>query len=314
MSYSSCIQHPNKNRYTIVYEWQIIFCQNNHCAALLLSFFSSWHDWKIQHDQYYRRANNITEAHGDGRPNNENAYLFFSTEQLIEGCMGFYGKKAIADALELLTTLGVIKPNSNPNPRYHFDKTKYFQFYPHVCNRWIAENYSNGSNQDENDSQVVDLFDNPKMADRLDEKDLPSAKNSRPSSEKARYITNTKNNTTNNNNLINTEDDLVKKIIKFLIAKGLSAKHMDQPDNIELIKKLCKAGSTVEIFSEAFEISTEKASQGFGFSYLSKVVESLLTKSKKANNKNLSNNFSDKTKYVYESNFKNAMSWAEDLV
>src|SRR5579872_5061286 len=130
MSYNSSIRQPENTRYIQIHEWQIKFCQNNHCAALLLAFFISWHDWKTQNDQYYRRANDIAEMHGDGRPHNQNAYLFFSMDELIEGCMGFYGKNAINEALQLLASLNVITIHKNPNPRYYFDKTKYFQFDP----------------------------------------------------------------------------------------------------------------------------------------------------------------------------------------
>jgi hypothetical protein len=123
-----------KNKRVVVRAWQIDFCDGNHCAALLLSFFASWHDWKLKNDQYYSRTNDIAEMHGDGRPYNQNAYLFFSTEELIEKCLGLYGKNAISAAIQLLVSLKVLSIHKNPNPRYKFDKTKYFRFYPSVCN------------------------------------------------------------------------------------------------------------------------------------------------------------------------------------
>ncbi|MEO8965575.1 MAG: hypothetical protein ABI370_12995, partial [Gammaproteobacteria bacterium] len=123
---TSCIRHPENNRYIQLHEWQVTFCEGNHCAALLLAFLSAWHNWKLKNDHYYHRANDIAEMHGDGRPHNQNAYLFFSMDELIEGCMDFYGKKAVNAALDFLVSLSVISIHKNPNKRYHFDQTKYF--------------------------------------------------------------------------------------------------------------------------------------------------------------------------------------------
>ena len=197
---SSCIRHPENTRYIQLFDWQVAFCQGNHCAALLLAYFIAWHDWKCKHDQYYRRSNDIAEVHGDGRLHNENAYLFFSTEELIEGCMGLYGKKAVTDSIESLVKLAVISVHKNPNPRYYFDRTKYFKFYPNVCNAWIKENYA---------IQDVDSDDRAKTTDRKDKKEQLSRKSNRPLDENRQTITNTTNNTTNKNQSNNTHHDFV---------------------------------------------------------------------------------------------------------
>lgn len=134
------IHHPENNHCLQLHEWMVKFCGNNHCAALLLAFFLSWHEWRLRHDIYYRRLIN-TEIHKDVGINNENAYLFFTFQELIDGLMGLYDQKTVASALDLLVSLGVISTHKNLNSTYPFDKTKYFKLYPHVCDHWLANNY-----------------------------------------------------------------------------------------------------------------------------------------------------------------------------
>ncbi len=199
---SSCVQQPNNNRYIQVFEWQIAFCNQNHCAAFLLSNFISWHDWKLNHDEYYLRANNIAELHGDGRPNNQNAYLFFTMDDLADGILNLYGKNAINIALQLLEELKVISVHKNPNPRYHFDKTKYFMFYPAVCNEWIKTTFENKGNQNQIIEDLNESIDPLKEGDR-------SFESNRPSLKKGEAITYTTSNINNNNN--NARDGLLSQ-------------------------------------------------------------------------------------------------------
>src|SRR5690349_3168678 len=105
---TSCLRHPESSIYLQLHSWMFELCQGNQCAALLLAYFSGWHDWKLDNDHYYKRFNDIAETHGDGRPYVENAYLFFTNEELIAGIMGLYGKKAINEALGFLVSLGII--------------------------------------------------------------------------------------------------------------------------------------------------------------------------------------------------------------
>lgn len=290
------IKVPPKTRYLQIHEWQIAFCNNNHCAAMLLAFFSGWHDWKLIHDEYYKKSNDIAEMHGDGRPHSENAFLFFTTEELIDGLLGFYGKKAVLDGLQLLESLGVITTHKNPNPRYHFDKTKYFQFYPDVCNQWIDRNYSQNNQTTKKDTQAIDSKDRVKIADRSGKNALPSGESSQPSSEKARYITNNTNNTTNKNQSTNLNANFVDQKIKSdagsksnpdvqlivdtIIQSGIPADRFRYPDTIEDIARLHQAGATVDLFLEALAIAKSNTKES-GVRYLVKVVESLLEKSRK---------------------------------
>lgn len=337
---SSCIRHPERNPFIQLYDWQIKFCENNHCAALILSVFIGWHDWKLVNDQYYQHANDIAEMHGDGRPHNQHAYLFFTTENLIAYTMGFYGKKAIQDALELLASLKVISIHPNPNPRYCFDKTKYFLFYPNVCNQWIAHQYPIDKNQ-ENSSQVIDSFDNVKIADREDQNRRPAGKNGRPSDKNSQAITYTTNNTTNKKdqssiareylvdqnkkNKISAyiitikQHPVLQTIFNALTERGFPAERFAYPDTVSSMECLLSQGATLEHFIEAYEIALHVCKQSsFGLRYLFKIVEDLLSKSKrrtspKSTTPPVSLGQPDYSKMHYESDYTNGSNWMGTL-
>jgi len=332
MSHSTCIRQPG-TRYIQIHEWQIKFCQNNHCAGLLLAFFIAWHDWKKQHDQYYRNINDIAEMHGEDHPHSQNAYLFFSMDELIEGCMGFYGKNAINEALKLLVSLKVIKISKNPNPRYHFDKTKYFKFFPDICNDWIVENYPVKNKNSSIKVQLIDFSDAPKKVDRETENSRRSADLGQPSNERGKAITDTTNKTTNKykDQSIKASSDVNSKnkkketqeeegnvnthiVIEALTQQGFSAKHFKYPDTIQTIQRLCKAGASVENFVDAYAIAKRTSTNGFGVNYLAKVVEDYLSKMNKSsihkNSKANHNNF----KPNYEADYSKGLDWIGELI
>ena len=324
MSYSSCISHPQGSRFIQIHAWQIQFCRENHCAALILSFFSNWHDWKIKNDQYYSKFNDIAELHGDGRPHNQNAYLFFTMEDLIQGCLGFYGKNAINEALQLLCSLEVISIHKNPNPRYHFDKTKYFQFYPSVCNQWIVKNYPAKDSYTNKSTQVLESSGASKQANRASENKQSSDEIGQPTFEIGKAITNTTSNTTENNNQsININkisedpkqsmDGEVRLIIEKLIQQGLSTKHLKYPDTIKTMQRLYESGATVEIFLEAYSVARKVSSNGFGINYLAKVVTDILSKNSKSTNENVDAN-NQISKPIYTEDFSNGLDWMGDLI
>lgn len=303
---TSCLRHPESSIYLQLHSWMFELCQGNQCAALLLAYFSGWHDWKLNNDHYYKRFNDIAETHGDGRPHVENAYLFFTNEELIAGIMGLYGKKAINEALDFLVTLGVISIHNNPNPRYHFDKTKYFKFYADVCNAWLAENYPVISIKHQKKSQPIDSTDGAKSPYGKGEKDRVPNKNTRPSGESNRAITNTTNNTTNKDQSITVANDVddhftkketpaenkpseIQAIVDVLISKGMHPKRLDHPDVPKTLQDLCDAGATPGMFCDAYDKALKTTPNSFGVNYIAKVVQGLLDKHKsnKTSNRSL---------------------------
>ena len=118
---------------------------------------------------------------------------------LLDALMGLFGKKSISNGLALLASLDVITIHRNPNRRYCFDRTKYFKFYPEVCNKWLQRNdLLNKSDEDE--SRLIDDFDNIKMDNQWCNNALPSCENDQA-------ITDNTNYKINENQPINARDE-----------------------------------------------------------------------------------------------------------
>ena len=136
---STCIQHPTNEPLLVIRQWQLDFCGGNHCAGALLSFFEYWHNLRLEISQRARPANRNAQQHGKPATQDESLLQFHSDEQLQAGLLDLYGTKKIREGRRLLVTKGAITEHPNPNPRYAFDKTLYFEFHPEVINAWLDQ-------------------------------------------------------------------------------------------------------------------------------------------------------------------------------
>jgi hypothetical protein len=136
---TTCIQHPTREPLLIIRQWQLDFCEGNHCAAALLSQFEYWHNIRLDLNEQAQQANAVAHKHGQPATQAESLLQFHSDEQLQAGLLDLYGTKKIREARHLLVVKGAITEHPNPNPRYAFDKTLYFQFHPEVLNAWLDQ-------------------------------------------------------------------------------------------------------------------------------------------------------------------------------
>lgn len=138
----TCIRHPEAHEYFLrIFPWQIEFCQGNHCAAFLLSYFEGWHNYKLKKSRENKRMNKVAIAHGDPATQDESLWQFHSQKDLERGILGLFKKATIVKGIEYLKEIHVLKVSQNPNPRYKFDKTSFFLFYPHRIQEWLEEIY-----------------------------------------------------------------------------------------------------------------------------------------------------------------------------
>lgn len=63
-------------------------------------------------------------------------------DELEQGVL-LYSRDAINCGLKILVDKKVISIHKNPNPKYSFDRTRYFLFYPVVVNTWLVDNKFN---------------------------------------------------------------------------------------------------------------------------------------------------------------------------
>lgn len=133
---SSCIRHPENEPLIIVRQWQIEFCEGNRTAAALLSFFEYWHSIKIEQSPKAARQNEIAEMHGEEGSQDTSLWQFHTEEQLEAGIL-LFKRTAIGESINLLVEKGAIQIGRNPNPRFKFDRTRWFLFNPGVINAWL---------------------------------------------------------------------------------------------------------------------------------------------------------------------------------
>lgn len=189
----------------------------------------------------------------------------------------------------------------------------------------------------ENSTQVIDLFENAKKetregekADSITPKGVSYINNINSiQSINSININQVENEKLNKSQSLETEqiaareEPNVETIIGALIEQGLPSEKFNYPDALPAIAKLAEQGATVEMFIKAYVISSQAtAGKGFGVNYLVKVVESLLVKLQRTERKT-SMVYEPKFKTikpkpvserVYTNNFRNAMSWAGDII
>jgi transcription initiation factor IIE alpha subunit len=131
---STCINHPIKEPINIYRKWQLVACGGNIPAAIMLNFFEYWHNVKLE---ILERQQEMSASFGD-LDETLLSLIQWHTNDQIEERTGLK-RHAIAKSIKQLEELGFIKTMRNPNPRYSFDATRHFLFYPDVVNRWIDE-------------------------------------------------------------------------------------------------------------------------------------------------------------------------------
>lgn len=136
---TSCIQHPESDRYLIVRAWQIAACDGNDCAAMLLSFFEYSHNWKLENAEKMRELNDLAERMKLPRIHSESTVQWHNDEELRAGILYRYSEHPIRTALALLEAKGFVLPAP-----HHFiranglpDRTRHFSFQPDAINAWL---------------------------------------------------------------------------------------------------------------------------------------------------------------------------------
>lgn len=154
---TSCINHPEKQSLILAREWQIKFCDGDLCAAVLMSYFEYWHNIKLAMQEKNHQANNIAEAHGDHRTQDESLLQFHSLTEIQTETLNAFSRTKIIQALSFLESKEVISKHRNPNPRYSFDKTTYYQFHPEICQYYLENNLKNNELVSDDDDETIEV-------------------------------------------------------------------------------------------------------------------------------------------------------------
>ena len=319
---NTCISHPGREPLVIIRKWQIEFCNSSQCAAAVMSYLEYWHNWKLDSDIYNKKTNDISEMHGDSRILSEDVLQYHTMQEISDGILNLYGIKAIAEALKLLEEKKVISIHANPNKRYHYDKTKYFRFYPGVCEEWLENCYKSRVGENAEWRRQKRNDDMAKTTNRESENALLSGENTLPitkinNKDKNQSIK-TRNEFFNDDNALKIQKEegreKLQLIMDALTKQGFPAKHFQYPDVIETLQRLWEVGATVECFVEAYGVARRvKQSQSFGVNYLAKVVEDLLSKRKQQQTVMEPVAFNSRQPN-YQADYSQALHWMGDLI
>lgn len=137
---SSCIAHPANEPLVVIRLWQLQFCGGNTAAAALLSFFEYWHNIKLEMSSKNKKLIKVANDNGEEIELDISLYQWHTSNDLAVGIMSVVnGKAALKRALDILVKTGAISIHRNPNPRFKFDRTRYFLFHPEVCIQYIND-------------------------------------------------------------------------------------------------------------------------------------------------------------------------------
>lgn len=313
---TSCISHPEREPLVIIRKSQVEFCDGNQCAAAVVSYLEYWHNWKLDSDQYNKKSNTIAEMHGDPRSLSENVYQFHTLPEIAEGILNLYSTKVISEAIKFLENKKIISVHKNPNPRYHYDKTKYFCFYPEIYNSWLNARESrpgkNSASTIQKGIHDTEIFPHA------------SGKNASPFGKNAAPITEINNKEFNqsikrDDFQIERPNEFLSNVIDSLVKRGMPIERFKYPDTIETICRLEKIGATVNHFLEAYDLASQVATNAFGVNYLAKAVSDLLGRDHHLRNLSAykcpsSDNKKIQHEPVYESDLSKGRSWLGDII
>lgn len=133
---SSCIRHSDREILALLRQFYIPICSGDLCAAVLLSNFEYWHNYKLD-----RREQEI--AHGEDDPNYKpdlSLWVYKSTNDFVTDMLGLYKRDTVLKALKLLESLDFI--HIQPDPKNPFNKTRFFMFRPERVNERLEEIHS----------------------------------------------------------------------------------------------------------------------------------------------------------------------------
>ena len=122
---SPIFQVPNDS-YIKWTESDVHICNNNHCAAALLTFFCGWYEYKLRNiEKHYIDSGDFHER--------DSLWQFQRLSDLAKKYKGLFGKNKIGEAIKELSSLGFIQISKNP---FNNDDNKnYFLVLPNNINK-----------------------------------------------------------------------------------------------------------------------------------------------------------------------------------
>jgi hypothetical protein len=139
MTKSSCIQHPAQAALVILRDEYLQICEGHHCAAMLLSVFEYWHNIKLGNLEQVEMDSAIAEKTGVAAEQSGELWVYKTQANLKADLLGLFGESKVLSATRLLIKLGFV--STRTNPRYAWDHTTQYLFYPSKVQSAITQKY-----------------------------------------------------------------------------------------------------------------------------------------------------------------------------
>lgn len=185
---NTCIEHPPNEPLIIIRAWQVELCEGDRCAAALLSFLEYWHNIRLDQSAKSGYQNRVAIQHGEQATQDTSLLQFHTEEQLEQGILGLYKRRTIKTSLDWLVGQGYLSIHGNPNPRFNFDRTRYFLLNVDAINavsrsrKNVTIDHAKIPDQSQQKFEAIEQpVDHAKLRDRASKREAPSGKNASPS-------------------------------------------------------------------------------------------------------------------------------------
>jgi hypothetical protein len=130
MGYTSSVQRLANDQYVTIRASYVKICNGNPVAAALISFFETWHNYKLKQIADWQKMGNKKDS--------PNTWQHHTGKELEQGIMGIGKRHSIDQAKQQLASMGVIVIGRNPDYKFAFDATLHYQFQPDVVTSLLA--------------------------------------------------------------------------------------------------------------------------------------------------------------------------------
>lgn len=163
-----CLSHYDDDAIIIIRKSITEIMNGDVVASALCSYFEYWHNVRLSSIEKERQENRVAIQHGD--EGKQISLYQFHTVNEIEETIQIAKKDKIRESLRKLVDLGIVSIHNNPNPKYGFDKTKYYLFHPAKLQKLISA-YRYTKNRTSDLSDVVG-YDPPESTENTDERKI----------------------------------------------------------------------------------------------------------------------------------------------
>jgi uncharacterized phage protein (TIGR02220 family) len=139
----SVIQKSANVRCVLIREDYLQLCEDNHCAALLLSYFEFWTNIKIGSNELLKAEYERALKEGIEFPVDliEDLWIYKTLQEIAQETFSLFGKRKIISALSFLVQKGFLEKRFNP--KYKWDKTLQYRLNIKLLNEKLASKVQN---------------------------------------------------------------------------------------------------------------------------------------------------------------------------